>query len=166
MSAEMEGDTQGLILIARQGDLRAFNQVVVKYQDRLYNLAFRALCDEGAAAQAVQQAFVYAYQALQRSHWRGDSQNGAWRAWMYRWAVQACRRLLGQRPAAAPIRRANGAPDLSELPFDLRLVIALVDLEGLDYDETAAILEISPLKVKSRLARARQQLAAVRKQPP
>jgi RNA polymerase sigma-70 factor (ECF subfamily) len=158
--AEMEGDTQGLILTARHGDLRAFNQVVMRYQDRLYNLATRVLCDEGAGAQAVQQAFLYAYQSLQRNHGRGQDRDGSWRAWIYRWAVLACRRVSGQRPVGGPNHQTHGEPDLTTLPFDLRLVIALVDLEGLDYEEAAAILEISPLKVKSRLARARLGLAA------
>lgn len=159
----MDGDTQGLILTARHGDLRAFNQVVMRYQDRLYNLAFRVLGDEGASAQAVQQAFLYAYQALQRNHGRDQERDGPWRTWIYSWVVLTCRRLSGPRLVAVRAISPNGEPNLSRLPFDLRLVIALVDLEGLDYEETAAILEISPLKVKSRLARARLQLAAERR---
>jgi RNA polymerase sigma-70 factor (ECF subfamily) len=152
----VEAEHLSLVQSARQGDLRAFNRLSEAYQDSIYNLACRALSDETAGSCAAQQAFLSAFRDLRRYR------DGSWRAWLYRCTIQACQKLLHRQAgdlSEGPRRRPNGEIDLSDLPWDLRLVLALVDLEGLDYEETAAILDISPLKVKSRLARARRQLA-------
>jgi RNA polymerase sigma-70 factor (ECF subfamily) len=152
----MEAEHLSLVQSARQGDLRAFNRLSEAYQDVIYNLACRTLSDETVGACAAQQALLSAFRDLRRYR------DGSWRAWLYRCTVQACQKMLHRQAGGVSVsqqRRPNGEIDLGALPWDLRLVLALVDLEGLDYEETAAILEISPLKVKSRLARARRQLA-------
>lgn len=146
-----------LVRRAQQGDLQAFNSLVLASQDEVYSLAYHTLGDEALGARAAQQAFLRAYRELPRF------QRGSWRAWLYRCAVQVLQSLMSKEVTARSPRSGGvtlASPGLDALPFDLRLVLALVDLEGLDYEEAAAVLEVSPQKIKSRLARARQQLTA------
>ena len=64
-------DELGLALSAQQGDLNAFNRLVLEYQEMAFNLAYRMLGDPDIAADATQNAFISAYKAL--SGYRGGS---------------------------------------------------------------------------------------------
>ena len=77
-------DEQALIASARQGDGRAFNQLVLLYQSMVYNLAYRILGDADAAADATQDAFIKAFKAMRK--FRG----GSYKAWMLRIVTNAC----------------------------------------------------------------------------
>ena len=77
-------DEPALIHAAQHGDLEAFNRLVLAYQDALYNTALRILSDEDLAADAVQEAFLSAFRAL--NSYRG----GSFRAWLLRTVTNAC----------------------------------------------------------------------------
>ena len=80
----MEIDDATLVERSRNGDLEAFNQIVRRYQLRVYNLAARILGDRTAAEDVAQDTFVSAYKALAR--FRG----GSLRAWLLRIASNLC----------------------------------------------------------------------------
>ncbi|MBC7251685.1 MAG: sigma-70 family RNA polymerase sigma factor, partial [Anaerolineae bacterium] len=77
-------DEKTLIAAAQQGDLEAFNRLVLTYQNITYNLAYRILGDADAAADATQDAFLSAYRAITR--FRG----GSFKAWLLRIVTNAC----------------------------------------------------------------------------
>ena len=173
-----------LIAAARQGDLEAFNRLVLAYQDEVYALAYRMLGDPDAAADATQETFLSAFRHLKR--FRG----GSFRGWLLRIATNACYdelRRRGRRPQvplegtddeemasdARPWmadRNPNASPEavllrrelraaleacIGRLAPKMRAVLLLVDVHGLDYAEAATSLGLPLGTVKSRLARAR-----------
>ena len=171
-----------LILLdrARQGDLDAFNDLVVVYQDLLFALVVRMVPDRDQASDAVQEAFFSAYRNLEG--FRG----GSVRSWLSRIAVNAAmdaQRLKKRRPAdpypeleddtwqppadpsADPVttsltaerhRALNGA--LAQITDDQRTAIVLYDVEGYDYGEIAELTRVSVGTVKSRIHRGRLAL--------
>jgi len=171
-----------LILLdrARQGDLDAFNDLVVVYQDLLFALVVRMVPDRDQASDAVQEAFFSAYRNLEG--FRG----GSVRSWLSRIAVNAAmdaQRLKKRRPAdpypeleddtwqppadpsADPVttsltaerhRALNGA--LAQITDDQRTAIVLYDVEGYDYAEIAELTRVSVGTVKSRIHRGRLAL--------
>jgi RNA polymerase sigma-70 factor (ECF subfamily) len=175
----------GLVLAARKGDLEAFNQLVILYQDRIYNLALRILGDEDSAEDITQNTFLNAYRGLHRFRM------GPFRSWLYRIATNACYDEL-RRHTKHPVLSLeyedeaeerflplydypvpNNLPEmeverhelellvrqsLNRLETNQRAVVVLVDLQNVDYQETAKILGIPIGTVKSRLARGRQRL--------
>lgn len=176
---------QTLIRAAQCGDLEAFNQLVLLYQDFLYRIAVNILRDEDTAADAVQQALLSAFRNLRT--FRG----GSLRSWLSRIVVNACydglRRDARARtlpleifsqddeemepavwladPGPSPEAQAETSElqaaiqkSLMKMPEQYRLALLLVDVEGLSYEETAAALHIPKGTVKSRLARARDAL--------
>ncbi len=176
-------DEQALIAAARRGDLRAFNELVLAYQDRVYNLAYRILGDPDAAADATQEAFLSAYQGLDR--YRG----GSFRSWLMRIVTNACYDELRRRKrrpvtslealteaGSSPPPPTNTQPESPEayaerqelhrlleaaiqtLPPDQRITLVLSDVEGLSYQEIAEITGVALGTVKSRLSRARARL--------
>ena len=178
-------DEQTLIYAAQHGDLEAFNQLVLQYQDYLFRIALSILRDEDAAADATQQAFLSAFRNLSR--FRG----GYLRGWLSRIVANASydelRRISRSKnlplqvynqddeemgpalhladPAPSPEARAetNELLDtvrtcLEALPGHYRLVAQLVDMEGLSYEEAANALDVPTGTIKSRLARARNSL--------
>jgi len=178
-------DEQTLIRAAQGGDLEAFNQLVLLYQDFLFRVAINILGDEEAAADATQQAFISAFRNLRS--FRG----GSLRSWLSRITVNASyddlRRIARNKDVPLQVYDQNGdeleppawladpgpspeeqaeQSDLAEaiqdslgaLPDHYRLVVQLVDVEGLSYDDTAAALNLPVGTVKSRLARARDAL--------
>jgi RNA polymerase sigma-70 factor, ECF subfamily len=175
-------DEAGLIRDAQAGDLDAFNRLVLAYQDLAFNLAYRMLTDEAAAADATQNAFLSAYRSL-RSY-RG----GSFRAWVLRMVTNSCYDELRRRhrhpttplePATeedeemeSPRWLASDEPSpeetieraqmeqaiqhcLSGLPEEFRSIIIMVDVQGMDYSEVAEAIGKPLGTVKSRLARAR-----------
>jgi RNA polymerase sigma-70 factor, ECF subfamily len=180
-------DENYLIESARQGDLDAFNRLVLAYQQQAYNLALRLLGEEESAQDATQQSFISAYENIRT--FRG----GSFRAWVLRIVTNNCYDELRRRKRrpTAPLNPLNsedgeeveesawmadeGSPSPEEhyehkeleaaiqgcinaLPQEFRAVVVLVDLQGMDYQEASRVIQ-SPLgTVRSRLARARQRL--------
>ncbi len=186
---ETRGETNArepaLVSSASKGDLDAFNQLVLKYQDLVYNLARSILGDDDAAQDAAQEAFISAFQHV--TSFRG----GSFRSWLLRITTNTCYDFLRaqKRRPIVPLypEDAHGSPIesppwladphpsaqdelewnefsqalyrwLDELPTPFRTVITLIDLNGIDYAEAAQALRIPVGTVKSRLARARLRM--------
>jgi RNA polymerase sigma-70 factor (ECF subfamily) len=171
-----------LILLerARDGDLGAFNDLVVCYQDMLFALVVRMVPDRDSASDAVQEAFFSAYRNM------GGFRGGSVKSWLSRIAINAAmdaQRLKKRRPAdpypeleddtwqppadasADPVttsltserhRALNGA--LAQITNDQRTAIVLYDVEGYDYAEIADMTGVSIGTVKSRIHRGRLAL--------
>jgi RNA polymerase sigma-70 factor (ECF subfamily) len=172
-----------LVERARDGDLDAFNDLVVAYQDHLFALVVRMVPDRDQASDAVQEAFFSAYRHL--SSFRG----GSVRSWLSRICVNAAmdaQRAKKRRPVqpypeledeswqppagedADPVRTAlttertralSGA--LAKITDDQRTAIVLFDVEGYDYAEIADMTGVSLGTVKSRIHRGRLALRAL-----
>ena len=171
-----------LILLerSRDGDLNAFNDLVVAYQDMLFALVVRMVPDRDQASDAVQEAFFSAYRNM------GAFRGGSVKSWLSRIAINAAmdaQRLKKRRPAdpypeleddtwqppadasADPVttsltlerhRALNTA--LAGITNDQRTAIVLYDVEGYDYAEIAEITGVSVGTVKSRIHRGRLAL--------
>lgn len=179
-------DEQALVNFARQGDLDAFNRLVLTHQELAFNVAFRILSDEDAAADATQTAFLSAYRSL------GGFRGGSFRAWLMRMVTNTCYDELRRqkRHPSTPLEPvmeeddeeiesprwlADDSPTPEEaaeraeldsavthclegLPTEFKVVVVMIDLEGLDYQEAAQAIGKPLGTVKSRLARARLKL--------
>jgi RNA polymerase sigma-70 factor (ECF subfamily) len=173
---------EATIASARQGDVRAFNQLVLSYQTIAYNVAYRILGDVDSAADATQEAFISAYQAI------GQFRGGAFKAWLLRIVTNACYDQLRhkrRRPANSldaivtdpehSKQLANGkdGPErlalrgelggiiqrgIESLPPDQRIAVILRDIQGMSYEEVSAATCASLGTVKSRLSRGRAAL--------
>jgi len=174
-----------LIQTAQRGDLDAFNLIVLKYQDMLYRISLRILHDESAADDATQNAMIQAFRNIRS--FRGGSFR-SWLARvtvnasydeLRRWMRQPEVSLERFSSEGEEIESPSWMVDLSAgpeerydsvelrgaiqdcmkaLPPDYRLVVILVDMEGMSYEEAARVARIPIGTVKSRLARARMQL--------
>ena len=177
-----EGD---LVVASQKGDLEAFNELVLCYQDRIYSLAMRILGDQDSAEDVTQNTFLTAYLNLPRFR------NGSFRSWLYRIATNACydvHRRHKRYPVLSieseeldeerflPLKDFSGSNTLPEmeverheleqavqhalnrLEVDQRTIVVLIDQQDLDYQEAAQALRIPIGTVKSRLARARLRL--------
>ena len=181
------GDTDlPLVEQARKGDLDAFEQLVVKHQKRMLNIAYRLIGDYEDACEAVQDAFLAAYRSL--GSFRGDSKFSTWLTTITlnharnRLKQVRSRRLHIARSLDEPVRTDDGEikldPPSNEpsaldrleardigltvrgcieaLERSYREVIILRDLQDLSYEEIGAALKTRPGTVKSRLFRARE----------
>jgi RNA polymerase sigma-70 factor (ECF subfamily) len=174
-----------LILLerAREGDLNAFNDLVVCYQDMLFALVVRMVPDRDQASDAVQEAFFSAYRNM------GSFRGGSVKSWLSRIAINAAmdtQRLRKRRPSepypeleddtwqppadasADPVttsltserhRVLNAA--LAKITDDQRTAIVLYDVEGYDYAEIADMTGVSVGTVKSRIHRGRLSLRSL-----
>ena len=176
MREALGADPPGLLERLRAGDARAFEDLVIAYQHRVFGVALRMLGSRAEAEEIAQEVFLRAYRAI--GAFRGEARLGTW---LYGIASRLClnrlaspdRRVargdaaLADVPAATP--DAAAAAERAELdaalraaiaglPEDRRLVLVLRDVEGLSYEEIAETLAIDPGTVRSRLHRARLQL--------
>jgi RNA polymerase sigma-70 factor (ECF subfamily) len=176
-----------LIQAAMEGDLEAFNRLVLVYQELAFNLALRMLGDDDSAEDATQNAFLSAFRGL------GSFRGGSFKAWVLRMVTNSCYDELRRQhrhptQALEPVTAQDDqeydspawmqdkdAPDpheslemaelehaiqhcLEHLPQEFRAVVVMVDLEGLDYEEVAGAARTPLGTIKSRLARARLKL--------
>lgn len=181
-------ETVSIVQSAQNGNLNSFNELVLKYQNRLFNIALRILGSEACAEDAVQNAFILAYRGLAR--YRG----GSFDFWLLRILKNVCYDELRRQKrhptctlepwlhdddeletpgwltdhAQNPTRHVEVAEldkaiqnGLRNLPPEYRVVIILVDIDGLDYAEAAQVIGVPIGTVKSRLARARLKLRSV-----
>lgn len=174
-----------LVREAQVGDKRAFNQLVLSYQDRVFSLSASILGDTDTADDVTQNTFLTAYLNLARFR------NGSFRSWLFRIATNLCydeyrrqkrhpvlsleNEVLTEERVSTLYDSPNSSilPEaeldklelrqtiqhaLNQLDAGHRSVVILVDQFDLDYKETAQILGIPIGTVKSRLARARMRL--------
>jgi RNA polymerase sigma-70 factor (ECF subfamily) len=177
------GDEE-LVRIAQGGENRAFDELVRRYQDKVYRLSYKILRHEDDAAEALQDAFLSAYRGL--GNFKAES---TFSTWLYRIATNASLMKYRKRrdghvsldqsqsanEEAEPIQLADWAAQPPEelltaetrqvmaegverLPEELRTVFVLRDIEELSNAEVAEILGLSVAAVKSRLHRGRIQL--------
>ncbi len=179
---EQRGEAwERLVPLARDGDHRAFEQLVRMTSPACYSLALRLVGNEHDAGDVLQEAYLRAYRSLRR--FRGDS---AFSTWLHRITVNCATDLLEQRRRAShdllddsgvgrglvelraerdPEAAAGISDDrqrlveaLRELPDELRLVVVLRDVYDLAHREIAKELGISQGAAKVRLHRARLRL--------
>ena len=172
-----------LLRAAQEGDLDAFNRLVIRHERAVFNVCLRLLRDVPLAEDAAQDTFVNAWTGI--ASFRG----GHVRPWLLRIATNRCYDLLrvrGRRPAASldaepfeiePVWSSQAETEeppevfalrtelaihleraLATLPDDQRLVVLLADVQGCDYHEVAAATGAALGTVKSRLSRARARL--------
>jgi len=182
---------EALVLAASKGELEAFNQLVLSYQDLAYHHAYSLMGDPASAEDVAQESFVKAFQGL--NGFRG----GSFRSWLLRIVTNCAYDILrrSQRHPSQPLfpeddngEELESAPwladpsasvqdavekaELSEeirelmeqLPEAYRNVLTLVDLYQFDYSEAAQTLRVPIGTVKSRLARARLQMKEMLKE--
>ncbi len=173
-------DEAELVARAAGGDRVAFSRLMEHYQSACYGLAWRLLGNADQAADAVQEAFIHAYTAIDR--YRG----GIFRSWLLRITANASYDILRRakrrpsQPLPEPDEGEAELPDvatsnpaaeaarsemyrhlelaLRQLPEDQRTAIVLCDVYGMDYNEVAAMTDAALGTVKSRIHRGRLRL--------
>lgn len=179
----MQPSDDFLIRRSKNGDLDSFEQLVRRYESKVYNIAYRFLGNHADAADLAQEAFLRIYQAL--PGFRGDS---GFMTWAYRIISNACRdeirrqqrsqalsidSVSGEHGGPAPYHPASQEPSpeevvernelseliqycLNELSDEHRLILIAREIQDMSYEEIAVALDCSLGTVKSRLNRARQ----------
>lgn len=174
---------------SRDGDMAAYDELIRRYQERVYSTVYNMTSNHEDAADLVQEAFVKAWQALER--FKGDS---SFYTWIYRIAVNRTLNFLKSKKnrvrklslndldsgaendpelvALISHQTPRRAANLSELQIKLnealqhlseahRTVVVLHDIQGLPHDEIAEIMKCNPGTVRTRLFYARQQLQGI-----
>lgn len=177
----MNSDDRRLINSCLAGRVSGFNDLVRKYQDRLYNSVLRIVNNPEDAADVVQESFINAYQSLKS--FKGDSE---FFTWLYRIAFNAAVSLKRKKKPQYSLELPNGElchhptdesigsrPDyglieaerdkelyraMALLSEDHRQVLILRDLDDMSYEDIAEIIAVPIGTVRSRLNRARLEL--------
>ena len=167
-----------------KGDTNAFEELVLEYEKKVYNVALRILGNSEDAADMTQEAFIKAYNSL--PGFRGDSK---FSVWLTRIVSNLCLDFLrsrSRRPTVSLSVEDDGGDDvqldiadnsqspelllersltresvrrgLKALPEDYRQILLLREIQGLSYDEIAEALNIEVGTVKSRIFRGRKKL--------
>jgi len=179
-------DESILIRNAKKGDVDAFNQLVLTYQEQVFNLTYRMLNDEMSAEDATQNTFINAFQHIKS--FRG----GSFRAWILRIAannsydeLRRKKRKPTQPLTVTDFESGEEMDDpiwleddrdlpeehilkkelekaiqrcIDQLPKTFRAVVILVDIQGFGYQEASRIAGSPIGTIRSRLARARLQV--------
>jgi len=182
MSSE-ESDRE-LVERVQAGEKRAFDLLVLRYQQKLVKLISRYVRDPQEAQDVAQEAFIKAYRAT--PGFRGES---SFYTWLYRIGVNTAKNHLvaqGRRPPDSDVDaqdaerfdidtmlREQDTPEaeayrdevertvveaIAELPEELRTAVTLRELEGLSYQEIAEVMECPVGTVRSRIFRAREAI--------
>lgn len=175
-----------LVARVQKGDKRAFDLLVLKYQQKVVNIVSRYIRDAHESLDVTQEAFIKAYRALPK--FRGDS---AFYTWLYRIAINTAKNHLvsqGRRPPANDVEAETAeqidsgerlkdrqTPEnivlteeiastvkgaIEALPEELKTAITLRELEGLSYEEIAQAMDCPIGTVRSRIFRAREAIDA------
>lgn len=175
---------QALVERAQRGERRAFDMLVLKYQQKVAGLVSRYIRDSAEVLDVTQDAFLKAYRAL--PGFRGES---AFYTWIYRITINTVKNHLvaqGRRPPGDDVEaevaeqmdlggrlREQATPErellteeiaetvqqaLDDLPEDLRTAIVLREFEGMSYEEIATAMDCPIGTVRSRIFRAREAI--------
>lgn len=184
----MSDKNTDMILVAKvqQGDKKAFDVLVLKYQQKVVNIVSRYIRDPHESLDVTQEAFIKAYRAL--PNFRGDS---AFYTWLYRIAINTAKNHLvaqNRRPPNTDVEAETAeqidageklknreSPEhlllkdeiaetvrsaIEGLPEELKTAITLRELEGLSYEEIANAMSCPIGTVRSRIFRAREAIDA------
>ena len=181
-------DEQVLVRRAKEGDLPAYDELIQRYQERIYATVYHMTANHEDANDLAQETFIKAYKALKS--FKGDS---SFYTWIYRIAVNKTINFLKQRRnrtymslndvdfnlehdpemvALVSHNTPHRAAKLSELHEKLnvallklsevhRMVVVLHDVQGMPHEEIGKIMDCNVGTVRSRLFYARQQLQAL-----
>jgi|TARA_A200000113_G_scaffold211410_1_gene212113 RNA polymerase sigma-70 factor (ECF subfamily) len=170
-----------LIELVKKGDKKAYNTLVLKYQDRLVFSVYKFLKDFELAQDIAQEAFIKAYKNIEK--FRGDSQ---FYTWIYRIAINTAKNVISTKARASEVYD-NDATDqllsesattsenpenilqaeqlrseinkaLQNLPEDIRVTLSLREFDGLSYEEIAKVLNCPIGTVRSRIHKGREML--------
>ena len=170
------GDDSDLEERLRRGEPRAFEDLVIAYQHRVFGVALRMLRNRGEAEEIAQEVFLRVHRTVE--DFRGEAKLSTWlyaitsrlclnrlasgERRMAREGEESLERLRGDADPAAHVERVELEAALqraiTELPEERRIVVVLRDFEGLSYEEIAAALDLPLGTVRSRLHRARTDL--------
>jgi len=174
-----------LVRRAQKGNLEAFEELVRRYERKVYNIAYRLLGNEDDATEALQDTFLRAFRFIPKFGFKSS-----FYTWLYRIATNVSLTRLRRRKKKSEIVSLDApVPESEDLKFDIpdtrqtpqeafeqkrlrekldkavnqlpeeyRAVVVLRDLEGLSNEEVARILKLSVPAVKSRLHRGRLAL--------
>ncbi len=177
-------EDEALVRLSQAGDTRAFDELVRRYQDKVYRLSFKILRHEDDAAEALQDAFMSAFRGI-----KNFKVESTFSTWLYRIATNAAlMKYRKRRDGHVSLEQSQSGDDDTEalqlpdwttqplkdlldaetrevmeegvgrLPDELRTVFVLRDVDELSNAEVAEILDLSVAAVKSRLHRARIML--------
>lgn len=181
MTTTAQSDTD-LVKRVQKGDKKAFDPLVIKYQQRIANLVSRFIRDQDEVLDVTQEVFIKAYRAL--PNFRGDSQ---FYTWLYRVAINTAKNhlaTLSRRPPQGDIEaeiaeqmdmgtrlKEQETPEslaeeadlkavilesIDKLPEELKTALTLREIDGLSYDEIAEAMDCPIGTVRSRIFRARE----------
>ena len=173
-----------LVARVQKGDKKAFDVLVLKYQQKVANLVARYVRDPGETLDVTQETFIKAYRALP-----GFRSESAFYTWLYRIAINTAKNYLvsmGRRPPGTDVdtesaeqqdlsgrMRDTDTPEnqlltaeiaktvqqaIDELPEDLRTAVVLRELEGMSYEDIAVTMDCPIGTVRSRIFRAREAI--------
>lgn len=185
---DSNSDDVQLVERCQKGDRQAFDELVIRHQKRIFNLAYRLLGDYEEANDLAQEAFIRAYKKI-----KSFRREASFSTWLYCLATNLCRNKLrqwqrkgrfqtvslsdssepGGKEVIHSLADPHPGPDeiyerkeqqaliqkaINSLGEEHRLVVVLRDIQGLAYEEIARIVDCSEGTVKSRLHRARNIL--------
>jgi len=173
-------DDETLVSRARDGDVRAYEQLVVRYQGQMFRLAVKMLADRSDAEDVVQEVFLGAWRRLHQLN-----EDAAFVGWLYRMTTNRCLNVIrARRPQVdvdldtAESPRSDIQPEhaaqvntqlaalnsaLQDLTPEQRACWLLREVHGLSYTEIGDIVGANSTAVRGRIARARAQLSEVMK---
>lgn len=182
-SKHLRLDDETLVKQCQRGDSEAMSRLIVKYQDRIYNVILKICNNSDDAAELTQDTFVKVMENI-----AGFRQHSSFYTWLFRVAVNEainfCRRRFkvssqsldsGVSPMALADMADNDPARLAQqkemivllteaigrLDEDHRVVLVLRDIEQMTYNQIAESLELELGTVKSRLSRARAMLREI-----
>jgi RNA polymerase sigma-70 factor (ECF subfamily) len=173
-------DEKQLVRLAQDGSQAAFEELVTKYQSKVFSMAVSFIRNREAADDTAQEVFLKAYLALPKFHMKSE-----FGTWLYRIAINHIKDVLRKRGRAREVslddvqelsvadenamekaeaeRETEARKGLVQrfvqgLPEKYRVILTLRDIQGLPYDKISQVLHLSPGTVDSRLHRARRML--------
>jgi RNA polymerase sigma-70 factor (ECF subfamily) len=170
-----------LVRRVQAGNAEAFEELVRRYERKVYNITFRLMGNDQDASEALQDTFLRAYRFIHKFQFKSS-----FFTWLYRIATNVSLSNLRKRPKIEtvsidePVNESGDLPleipdvkyspevmmkrrelrralqeAVDQLPSDYRSVVVLRDLEGLSNEEVSKVLNLSVAAVKSRLHRGR-----------
>ncbi len=178
---------QELVEQVQKGNKNAFNFLVIRHQNKVMNIVARYVKNSGDVADVTQEAFIKAYRAL--PNFRGESAFYTWLYRIAVNSAKNYLTSQSRKPPASDVDaseadyydgsdalKENNSPErallsdelqqklfatIEALPEDLRSAITLREIEGLSYEEIAAVMECPVGTVRSRIFRAREAIDKV-----